>query len=86
MNNIAATGGVDDLAYVWDITDSSVIFTCKGHEESVEAVSFSFNGAYLATADLNGKIQIWKTNDFSLNSTFELEDELSVSEKFFNLL
>lgn len=44
-------------------------------------MAFSFNGAYLATADLNGKIQVWKTSDFSLTSTFELEDELSVSKK-----
>lgn len=31
-NNVAVTGGIDDLAYVWDVTDSSVLFICRGHE------------------------------------------------------
>lgn len=42
-------------------------------------VSFSHDGTYLATADLNGVIKVWRMRDYILINTFELEDELGVS-------
>ncbi|KAK6623293.1 hypothetical protein RUM43_009145 [Polyplax serrata] len=75
-NTIVASGGMDDTVYIWDTTNGNKLFTCKGHEESVEIVSFSFDGSYLATADLNGVIKVWRIRDYNLILTFELEDEL----------
>ena len=33
-NNIVASGGMDDKAYVWDTTNGNKLFMCKGHKES----------------------------------------------------
>ncbi|KAL0274194.1 UNVERIFIED_CONTAM: hypothetical protein PYX00_006675 [Menopon gallinae] len=78
-NNIAATGGIDDIAHMWDITTGDVLMTTKSHEDSVEVVGFSYDGKYLASSDLRGNIWIWNTNDHSLVREFELGDELSWS-------
>lgn len=58
---LAVTGGIDDTAFVWDITTRHVIFECVGHKESVVAADFSANSTYVATGDLNGYIQVRNT-------------------------
>lgn len=58
--NIAATGGEDDLAYVWDIRTGNVLLTCTGHKDSITCVEFSHDGSLLATGDMSGYIQVWK--------------------------
>ncbi|KAJ8729329.1 hypothetical protein PYW08_000910 [Mythimna loreyi] len=57
---LAVTGGEDDRAYVWSVTDGQLIMDCLGHKDSVIFVGFSFDGAYLATADMSGLIKVWK--------------------------
>lgn len=57
---LAVTGGEDDRAYVWSVTDGQLIMDCLGHKDSVIFVGFSFDGAFLATADMSGLIKVWK--------------------------
>lgn len=59
---LAVTGGEDDRAYVWSVTDGQLVMDCVGHKDSVIFVGFSFDGAYLATADMSGLIKVWKCN------------------------
>lgn len=58
---VAVSGGIDDTAFVWDLTTKHVIFECEGHKESVVAAAFSVNSTYVATGDLNGYIQVRNT-------------------------
>lgn len=60
-NRIAVSGGIDDTAFVWDLSTKHVIFECVGHRESVVAAAFSVNSTYVATGDLNGYIQVRNT-------------------------
>ncbi|XP_061707310.1 angio-associated migratory cell protein [Cydia pomonella] len=59
---LAVTGGEDDKAFVWSVQTGKVVFECTGHKDSVIFVGFSFDGAYLATADMSGLIKVWKCN------------------------
>ncbi|XP_026727063.1 angio-associated migratory cell protein [Trichoplusia ni] len=59
---LAVTGGEDDKAYVWSVETGEVVMDCVGHKDSVIFVGFSFDGAYLATADMCGLIKVWKCN------------------------
>lgn len=76
---LAVTGGEDDKAYVWSVETGNVVMDCTGHKDSVIFVGFSFDGAYVATADMAGLIKVWEVNttssDQSLTVAFEYETE-----------
>lgn len=57
---LAATGGKDDRAFVWNINDGQVLFECSGHNQSVVSVGFNSKSTLLASGDLDGSVFIWK--------------------------
>ena len=57
QNKLVVSGGEDDKAFVWDSTDGRIVLECTGHRDSVTNASFSYDGVYLATADMGGFIQ-----------------------------
>ncbi|XP_058464424.1 angio-associated migratory cell protein [Malaya genurostris] len=59
--DLAVTGGEDDRAFVWNIKSGDVIFEAPGHTDSVIACEFSYDGMFLATGDMAGQIQVFKT-------------------------
>ncbi|XP_055529219.1 angio-associated migratory cell protein [Wyeomyia smithii] len=59
--DLAVTGGEDDKAYVWNIKSGEVEFEALGHSDSVIAAEFSYDGTFLATGDMAGQIQVFKT-------------------------
>lgn len=72
------SGGEDDKAYVWNILDGEVLFECGNHNDSVTCALFSHDGAYVATGDMNGLIQVWKVATQAQVWSFEMGD-LNVS-------
>lgn len=75
---LVVSGGEDDKAYVWSITDGEVLFECGNHQDSVTSALFSHDGSYLASADMGGFIQVWKIATKSVVWSFETGD-LNVS-------
>ncbi|KAH7907704.1 ribosome biogenesis protein Sqt1 [Hygrophoropsis aurantiaca] len=57
---LAASGGEDDLGYIWDITDGEVLVKLTGHTDSVGAVAFSADGEMVATGGMDGRVRVWK--------------------------
>ncbi|XP_065187864.1 angio-associated migratory cell protein-like [Sycon ciliatum] len=55
-----ASGGEDDLAYLWQIHNGNTIMKCCGHKDSVSSVAFNHDSSLLATADVAGNIKVWK--------------------------
>lgn len=70
---LAVTGGQDDKAYVWEIESGKIVLECTGHQDSVTAVEFSHDGSYVATGDMAGLVQVWRTStmqkiwDYTMN-------------------
>ncbi|EFX86282.1 hypothetical protein DAPPUDRAFT_187565 [Daphnia pulex] len=73
-SKLVVSGGEDDKAYVWNITDGQVLFECTNHQDSVTCALFSHDGCYVATADMAGLIQVWKVGTKSVVWTFETGD------------
>lgn len=58
-DKMAVTGGQDDRAFVWDIKPFKIRFQTTDHKESVTFAKFNKSSTLVATADLNGLIQVW---------------------------
>ncbi|XP_063700323.1 angio-associated migratory cell protein-like [Culicoides brevitarsis] len=73
--NLAVTGGEDDKAYVWNTATGEVVFAVPDHNDSVIAAGFSHDGIFLATGDMAGEIQVFKTTkDYEKVWSFSMGD------------
>ncbi len=65
FNNLVATGGEDDKAFIWSISSSetglekSVLLETEKFSDSVTMLKFSQDGKYLAVCDMSGKIRVY---------------------------
>lgn len=57
-----ATGGGDDVAFVWQRGNSEPVARLTGHAETVGSVAFSADGAFLATGGLEGAVRVWSVS------------------------
>lgn len=73
-NSLAVTGGEDDKAYVWRVTDGEVLFECSGHKDSVTCAVFSHDSSLVATGDMGGLIKVWKMESQQEVWSFEVGD------------
>ncbi|GAB0086361.1 angio-associated migratory cell protein [Sergentomyia squamirostris] len=60
---LAVTGSEDDTALVWNTITGDVVHKCDGHTDTVIGVGFSYDGTYLATADLGGFLQAFRVTE-----------------------
>jgi len=76
--NWAASGGGDDLGYVWDVRNGEMIMKLDGHTDSVTNVEFSSDGKYLATGGMDGQVRIWSVEEKKLVIALEGGTEVMV--------
>ncbi|XP_076329006.1 angio-associated migratory cell protein isoform X2 [Tachypleus tridentatus] len=68
------SGGEDDKAYVWRISDGEVLLSCLGHKDSVVNVGFNHDSTLAVTGDMSGIIKVWKLNTKENIWSFETSD------------
>ncbi|AWO96022.1 putative angio-associated migratory cell protein isoform 2 [Scophthalmus maximus] len=73
-NSLAVTGGEDDKAYVWRVSDGEVLLECTGHKDSVTCAVFSHDSSLVATGDMSGAIKVWKLEAKEEIWSFEVAD------------
>uniref|UniRef100_A0A665W7P1 Angio-associated migratory cell protein n=1 Tax=Echeneis naucrates TaxID=173247 RepID=A0A665W7P1_ECHNA len=73
-NSLAVTGGEDDKAYVWRVSDGEVLLECTGHKDSVTCAVFSHDSSLVASGDMSGMIKVWKVETKEEIWSFEVGD------------
>ncbi len=61
-----AFGGEDENVYLWSVQNNKIFRTLRGHTSRINAIEFSHDGNFLATAGFDNKVQLW--NMFNLNN------------------
>ena len=56
---LAAIGGLDAKAKVWDPMTGQILYTLSGHTHPVNGVAFNPDGTRLATASWDGTARVW---------------------------
>uniref|UniRef100_A0A8B9UGM8 Angio-associated migratory cell protein n=1 Tax=Anas zonorhyncha TaxID=75864 RepID=A0A8B9UGM8_9AVES len=73
-NTLAVTGGEDDKAFVWRLSDGELLFECTGHKDSVTCAGFSHDSVFVATGDMSGLIKVWRVDAKEEVWSFEVGD------------
>lgn len=60
---LVASGGEDDLAYLWDPVSGVEVAKLTGHEDSVISVGWSKDGEMVATGGMDGKVRVWRRHE-----------------------
>lgn len=54
-----ATGCLDGIVRIWDLTTSSCVATFEGHTQEVKGVAFAYNGSRLVTVAPGDAMRVW---------------------------
>ncbi|XP_034533443.1 angio-associated migratory cell protein [Notolabrus celidotus] len=73
-NSMAVTGGEDDKAFVWRVSDGEVLLECTGHKDSVTCAVFSHDSSMMASGDMSGMIKVWNIQSKEEIWSFEVGD------------
>jgi len=57
---LVASGGEDDICYIWDLETGEVKQKLNNFKDSVTHVKFNQDGSYLAVADMSGNVMVLK--------------------------
>lgn len=60
--DLCASGGGDEIGYLWSVSSGLQLATLSGHTDSITSLQFSNDGLYLASAGMDGLVRIWKIN------------------------
>lgn len=79
---LAATGGDDNLVYVWAAGESRLLFALEGHKAAIRSVDFSPDSRCLASGSEDGVIRIWSATDGRLLRTIKAHDKKMTAIQF----
>jgi WD40 repeat protein len=71
FEDVVASGGGDDRAFLWSADDALLAHELRGHTDSVVACGFSVDGSLLATGALDNTVRVWDVEDGSCVATLD---------------
>ncbi|KRX06906.1 WD40-repeat-containing domain [Pseudocohnilembus persalinus] len=71
--NILASAGGDDVAIVWDLNKKEVLKVLPNMKETIDGIAFNCDGSLLATATLDGQLDIYSFKDNQITHLHKLE-------------
>eukprot|EP01062_Namystynia_karyoxenos_P025900 TRINITY_DN2028_c1_g1_i1.p1 TRINITY_DN2028_c1_g1~~TRINITY_DN2028_c1_g1_i1.p1 ORF type:complete len:507 (+),score=179.39 TRINITY_DN2028_c1_g1_i1:93-1613(+) len=84
---LCASGGEDDMGYLWRIEGQlpapgaaavrKPVAELKGHSDTVVAVAFSADGAFLATGGMDGRVLLWRPDGAHVATMEDLGDAVN---------
>ncbi|CEH12471.1 U5 snRNP-specific protein-like factor and related proteins [Ceraceosorus bombacis] len=57
--------GLDNDVHIYDLTQKSILYTLRGHTDTVLSISLSPQGTHLASSSSDGSIRIWDVRPFA---------------------
>ena len=76
MLEIVASGGEDDLAYIWKRGSGEVEHMLENWGDSVNQLAWSNDGGMLAASDMAGLVKVFRVPGFQQIWSFEVGDIL----------
>lgn len=73
---LAASGGEDDLGYIWNVMEGEEVVKLTGHTDSVSSIEWSFDGEMVSTGGMDGRVRIWRRVGKTDWKTWEFLTEL----------
>ena len=61
----AGTGNNQGAIYLWNFANSEQLSSLRGHTAKITGISFSSDGALMATASYDGSVRIWHMDDLN---------------------
>ncbi|KAJ3325147.1 hypothetical protein HDV06_004904 [Boothiomyces sp. JEL0866] len=74
---IAATGGGDDKSVLWKLDTGEKIADLAMHGDSCSSVAFNFDGKYVASGGMDGKVFVFETDSFTQVTAVEGPSEVT---------
>ncbi|KRT79310.1 translation initiation factor eIF2A, partial [Oryctes borbonicus] len=59
------TGGIDNDIKVWDLRKNELLYTMKGHTDTVTGMALSPDGSYLLTNGMDNTLRIWDIRPYA---------------------
>lgn len=59
------TGGIDNDIKVWDLRKNELLYSMKGHTDTVTGMALSPDGSYLLTNGMDNTLRIWDIRPYA---------------------
>ncbi|XP_022916662.1 U5 small nuclear ribonucleoprotein 40 kDa protein [Onthophagus taurus] len=59
------SGGIDNDIKVWDVRKNEILYTMKGHTDTVTGLSLSPDGSYLLSNSMDNTLRIWDIRPYA---------------------
>lgn len=75
-SDCVCSGGANDQAFLWNSNTGQTLSNLNPHKDSVVSVGFSFDGKYVASGGMDGRVKIFLVENGNQVCSLEGPDEV----------